>query len=465
MTTPNYRDANMVNRVTTNKDQEKFLAAKLLQRAHLKLVAASLCDKITQPKGSGLQAHFIRYKRMSLPMAPLAEGVPPLNNQIAVEEVTGTMDQWGDVLTITDVAELTTKHPLMKIAQELLSDNAQRVIDREVQLVMMAGTNVTYGDGIVTTRKAITTAMTIDDRGIIGRRIQLGNAGVPPREGPGNMDENARGKPASGSLLGGAKYVAVTGLEVSGDIQARAASAGLWVDIARYQNATPVYTGEVGTYLNFRWVETNFMPRLRRLGAVTAGALASGNALGANTPVVTAVDGGGTLTSATAHFFKVTRKDLSRGFEEEISEERSMTSTATGNNESFTFNFSGLASGYVYNVYMGVATGDANLRLVGENVAVDTTLTVGTIPGSAPTPPAGLNTTGPVSAVYPIYMLGAEALSWTGLQELKTYITGGEAVKGFDPLGQLRQLGYKFMGKTLIKDQTRLLRWEVASTF
>lgn len=461
-------NTNQIESSTTSSDREKWLRAKLLQRSHLKLVAASICDKETQPKGTGTTGTFVRYKRMSVPLAPLSEGVAPDNNTLALETVTSELDQWGDVLTITDVAELTTKHPLMKIATELLMDNAQRVIDREVQIVMLAGTNVTFGDGVVTTRKTITTAMKISDSGIIARRIALGNAGVPPREGPGNMSENARGRPAQGTLLGGAKYVAICGLEVSGDIQVTAASQGLWVDIARYQNAQSVYNGEVGTYLNFRWVETNFMPRFTRLGDTTDdtdGAIVSGNDFGTDTPVVTAVGSGGTFADATVLYFKVTRKDKTRGFEEEISEQQKMTGASGGGDNSFTFDFSGLTSGYVYNLYVGTASGDSNLKLAEENIEVGDTVTVTAASASTTTPPAGLNKTGPVTAVYPIYMVGQDAIGWVGLQNLETHITGDQAVVGVNPLKQLKQIGYKFMGKAVIKDQDRLLRWEVASTF
>ena len=48
----------------------------------------------------------------------------------------------------------------MQQATELLADNAQRVIDREVQKVWLAGTNVFYGDNTVTSRGAITSAVT-----------------------------------------------------------------------------------------------------------------------------------------------------------------------------------------------------------------------------------------------------------------------------------------------------------------
>ena len=46
---------------------------------------------------------------------------------------------------------------------KLLADNAARVMDREVTNVCLAGTNVTYGDGTVTTRTNITAAMVLDE--------------------------------------------------------------------------------------------------------------------------------------------------------------------------------------------------------------------------------------------------------------------------------------------------------------
>src|SRR3990172_3326310 len=134
-----------VSSTTTSSDQEKFLAAKLIARSHQKLIAASVCDKISMPQGAGLTANFVRYKRMNVPLVALTEGTDPTASAFTIATVTVTLDQWGDVIIITDVAQLTGKHPLVQQCIELLSDNAARVMDREVQLVWLAGTNVQFG--------------------------------------------------------------------------------------------------------------------------------------------------------------------------------------------------------------------------------------------------------------------------------------------------------------------------------
>ncbi len=453
--------ANEVTSSTTSSDQEKFLAAKLIKRSSLRLVASSVCDKLTQPDGTGTTAYFVRYTRMNVPLATLTEGTTPSNSTFTLASTTVTLDQWGDVITLTDVAQMTTSHPLLQQATELLADNAQRVIDREVQLVWIAGTNILYGDGSVTTRDAITTAMKASDSIIHKARVQLVDDGVPPRDGPAK--EDAKQESASGTFTRGSAYVGICGPQVMADIMQAGTSLGTWASVSMYNAADKLYKAEVGTWLGIRWVETNFIPKFVLLGNSTT-AVASTAAFGTNTPVVTAVDGGGSLASGATYYYKVTRKDLTRGFEEDISIEHTTAAAATGDNESFTFNFSSLTAGYVYNLYFGSATGDANLKLHTANIAVGTTVTVTAVSSSTTTAPANIDATSGPAAIYPIYILGAEACNWVGFQNLKTYLSKPGASTD-DPLDQRRTLGYKFMAKAMIRNQDNLLRVEVASSY
>lgn len=451
--------ANEITASTTSSDQEKFLAAKLLARSSLRLVASSVCDKLDQPEGTGSTAYFVRYKRMFVPMTTLTEGTTPANSTFSLETATVTLDQWGDVITLTDVAQLSTKHPLLNQAMELLADNAQRVIDREVQIVWFAGTNVLYGDASVTTRATITTSMKASDTILHKARVSLIDDGVPPRDGPAKQDAKAEG---AGTFTKGSAYVAVCGPQVMADIMQASTSLGSWASVSMYNSAERLYKAEVGSWLGIRFVETNFIPKITLLGNGTA-AVASGNAFGTNTPVVTAVDGGGTLTSATTYYYKVTRKDKLRGFEEDISIEHTTASAATANNESFTFNFTGLTAGYLYNIYFGSSTGDANLKLVSTgNHAVGDTVTVTAVSASTTTAPANVVSTG--NTVHPVYILGADACNWVSLSNLKVMLSK-EGATTDDPLNQRRTIAYKFFAKAMIRDQDRLLRLELASSY
>jgi N4-gp56 family major capsid protein len=451
---------------TFASDQEKFLASKLLSRSYLRLVCASVCDKIQQPNGAGLTANFVRYQRMNVPVTTISEGVDPAESSFSLGTVTVTLDQWGDVLTLSDVAQLTTKHPLLQQAIELLAENAARVMDREIQLVWLAGTNVQYGDGSVVSRATITSSMKMSDSVIHKARINLVDGGAPPRGGPSGSMVVEGGTAKASSINGGAQYVAICGPQVMGDIMQASTSLGSWASVAMYANTKALYASEVGSWLNIRWVETNFIPKFNILGNTTA-AVASTGSGGITGLVVTAVDGGGSLTSSTTFFWKVTRKNLLRGFEEDISIAHSTASTATGNNESFTFAFPSTA-GYVYNLYFDTVAGggtgtDATLGLVSSNIAASATVTVTANPAATTNPPGNVNSTG-TPTIHPVYIHGAESCNWVALQNLQTFLTKDMSTTD-NPLQLRRKVGYKFLAKAMIRDQSRMIRCEVAASY
>lgn len=451
-----------VNQATITVDQERFLASKMLSRTLYKLVSAQIAMKEKQPKGTGTTAHFVRYKRMGIPMVTLTEGADPTASSIELEELTVTLDQWGDIVDVSDIAELTAFHPLMTEITELLSDNAQRVIDREIQLVWLAGTNVQYGDATVTTRATITAAMTITDNIIHQQRVSLSIGGAPPFDAADSNDANdAKQVGAIKSVRQGKAYVAITDPNVMADVMKTGTSLGTWASVAMYANQMALYNAEVGTWLGFRWIETNFIPQYSINGGVIT-AVVSTNSYGTGTPVVTAVDGGGSLTSGATYYWKSVRKSVLDGFADEISIEHTMAAAATANNESFTFAWPATA-GYVYDLYFGSSTGDANLKLSASNVLPSVTTTVTAVSSSTTTAPANTNITG-TPTIHIVYFHGAGSTSWVGLQDLAFFVTKNESIIG-NVLQLKRAAGYKFMNKAMIRNQSYIRRLEIASLF
>lgn len=453
-----------ISNSTISNDQEKFLAAQLLMNAQQKLIAQSICDKVTQPKGAGLTAYFVRYTRMNVPVTTLTEGTDPTASDFSLAQVTVTLDQWGDTITLTDIAQLTAKHPLMQQAMKLLADNAQRVIDREVQIVWLAGTNVQYGDASVTARANITSTMKVSDTVLHKARINLVNGGAPMRDGPTKEQVIGQATSAS-SIQGNNKYVAVCGPEVYADIMGTSTSLGTFVSVAMYANQKALYNAEVGEWLGIRWVMTNFIPAFTLFGNTTA-AVASGATFGTGTPTVTISASGGSLATGT-YYFKVTRKDLLRGFEEAISIPHT-AAAVTGPSASIAFAFPATA-GYVYNLYFDKTSGggtsaDSNLGLVQQNIAAGTTVTVTAASASTTTAPANIKVDGTVAAVYSVYIFGATACAWVGFQNLEVMVTPDTATTD-NPLKLRRKVSYKFMGKTVITNQNFMLRLELAASY
>lgn len=458
-----------ISSTTTANDQEKFIAAKLIQRAYLSLVCASVCDRVDMPQGAGKTAYFVRYARMSVPLTPITEGTDPAANTFVLETVNVVLDQWGDSLELTDVAELTTKHPLLTEASNLLADNAQRVIDREVQIVWLAGTRVQYGDGTVTARRSVTAAMKISDTIIHNARVTLINAGAPPRDGPaGGYDVGSADAPKT--VGGVSAYVGVTDPAVTADIQTAGTSLGTWASVAMYANAKQLYNAEVGTWLRIRWVESNFVPKFRRLGNDTE-AVVSTNSFGTDTPVVTDnTADGGSLKANEKCYFKVTRKEKTRGFEEWISRDHYVQCANDGNDaHTLTFDFTNVDSAYVYSIYFETGSNDgtdAHMKLAVSNLdpAVTPTVKITAHQSTGSTAPDNTGFSVTAVTVHVVYLHGNESCNWVGLQNLQVMMSIDAATT--DNRFKLRRtIAYKFMGKAMIRDQDRMLRLEIASAY
>lgn len=446
---------NIINSVISY-DQEKFLVNKLLDRSSLRLVMGGLCDNISMREGAGLTAYMVRYKRMDVPLATLSEATTPTQSTFSLEQVTVTLDQWGDYLEISDVAQLTAKHPLMTQCVELLADNAARVMDREITIVMLAGTNVQYGDGSVASRGTITSSMIISDTIVQKVRVTMVNNGAPPRGGPSG---DAKQVATSGNFQNGNSYVAVCSPNVIGDVQRPSTSFGTWASAATYANAKALYASEVGTWQGVRFVETNFIPKFILFGGTTTAVAAGADA---GTGFTIAV-GAGSLSNAT-YYWKITRKDLQRGFEEAISIEHTTATGAGSSSLSFT---APATAGYVYNIYLGSSTGDANLKLAKENLAASAAYNVTAVSASTTTAPVSLRNSldgADPAAIHPVFVVGEAALAWAGFYKSRVMMSPTGATKD-DPLAQRRTVGYKFFGKAVIKDQTRMLRLELASAY
>src|SRR5262245_33382377 len=121
-----------------------YMQDELLDRAQKDTVFWNLCEKSTIPKGSGKTTQFTRYERLPLPEAPLEESVTPAATPITLSTVDAVLDQWGAVVSMSDIVVLIIKHPLVQQARELLTIQHNELVDREVQVVAMGSTNVYF---------------------------------------------------------------------------------------------------------------------------------------------------------------------------------------------------------------------------------------------------------------------------------------------------------------------------------
>lgn len=448
-----------VTKTTTTKDQEKYLVAKLLERSYNKLVMSSVCDNLPMREGAGDTAYMVRYKRMNVPVEALTEGVTPDASTIELEEITVQLDQWGDYMVLTDVVSLTTKHPLLQEARKLLADNAARVIDREITIVMLAGTTIQYFDGSIVTRAEVLNTHIMDNDVIGKASVTLARAGASPMGVKREDSKENEGSNYNGEMT----YIAIVGPEVKQDILRPSVNFGTFIQNNVYnQKGNGVTVGAIGKWAGCLWIETNFIPVFTLFGNKTA-AIATGVAPQGLTGVTLATSAAGTLTPAHVHGIKIVRRSKLRGFPENISMCKTHTLAALQTRMTFTFD-----DNYYYDLYVSAngLTTDASLKLVGtgyhgESVNVDS------VPTSTITAPANISVAGAgtdADAVHPVFIVGENAMAWCGFYKPR-FLVSPEGPTTEDPLAQRRTIGFKFFGKAVIKNNDFMMRLELASSF
>jgi len=441
-----------VNTVSSfQADVEQYIADKTLPLVRRQLVVYQFGDPLELPKGRGATYTATRYQRVPLPFAPLSEGVPPAGELLTIQQVSATALQWGDKITITDVAELTIKHPLFKKAVELTGLQVSETLERNTFNALMGFTQVNFVNSRGS-RASLVTGDVINIHEMNRAFSMLLTLGAPRFDGDEMTDTkieaNAGGARASSNPRTMPHYVAVLHPFVAGDFRENSAVNQAW----SYSDINRLYNYELGEWSGIRFCMSNLVPSFVGVAQITATAAGGGN-LGAGTYAV-----------------QVTASDNQNQFESRIYQVQ--TGLVVGANGTISVVLPAL-TGYTFNVYVSQpgSTSPVNLGLstagptVGPMQGQATQLAPGqtvviTGIGTAQVPPAAPATG---VTVYPTFIFGRGAYGQIKLDDVKfTYLKEGDKS---DPLNQLRIVGWKCFYGTLIQNQQFAMRLESTSAF
>lgn len=432
-------------------DVEAFIADETLPLARRQLVAYQFGDPLTLDKGRGLTYTATRYNRLPLPFAPLSEGVGPAQGQsMTISQVSATAQQWGDKVVITDVAEMTIKHPLFKKATELVALQMSETLERNTFNALMAGTQVNYVNSRGS-RAALQSTDYLDPTTVIRTNAALETLGAPRFMGDEQtdqkMDVDAGGSKASSDPRSMPHYAAIIHTLVVGDFRQVSSVITAW----SYSDLNRLYNYEVGEWGGIRFCKSNMVPSFTGVAQIN-GTNGTSGALATNT-----------------YYIQVTASDTQNQYESRIYQV-STSISVTGPTGSISVTLPAL-SGFTFNVYVGTTTSPQNLGLCASGptsgplsgqatqLAPNQTVVITGL-GTAQVPPAAPATG---VTVYPTFILGRGAYGQVVLDDAKfTYLTGADKS---DPLNQLRVIGWKMMYGTLIENQQFFARVESASAF
>jgi N4-gp56 family major capsid protein len=439
---------------TFSADIRNYIAEKVLPLAKRSLTAYQFADKLKLPAHMGTTYTATRYSRLNLPFAPLSEGVPSVGESMTISQSQGVAQQWGDSVTLTDVAELTIAHDVFKQAMKGASIQLSETLERNSYTGtngLMAGSNINYSNAKAS-RAALLATDVLSPHEINRAVNTLELSGAPKFGEPDSESYEVDAAAKKGTT--NPHYVAIVHPSSAQDMRENSTVSTAW----SYSDINRLYTNELGEWGGVRFTRSNMVPfwvgqaanysGATYTPATTGGALAAGN-------YVVQIVGARALTS----------------MEEVVLQQQAVTVGGTGAG-SISVVLPTLA-GYVFNVYISAvgaasvvnlglsASGPTTGPLAGQAVQLASGSTaVITAVGAAQVPPAAPATG---VSVYPTFVIGQNAYGAVELESAKfEYLK--EADKS-DPHNQLRLISWKIFYGMIILNQAFFMRIESGSAF
>lgn len=233
-------------RVQVTAENQSFYDKNLLFRAVPQFIHTKFAQIRDLPRQAGTNTiKFRRYTNLAAAKVALSEGVTPAGKQLSITDVTATVAQYGDFVTITDVLDYESVDPILMETGEILGDQFADTIDQLTCDILNAGTVLARAAArasrITIVAGDIMTA-TLIDTGIL--TLKNNNCRMIT-----SMVDASTGVNTSPI---GAAYVAINHTNLSPKIKAITG----FVKVENYSNKKDVMDGEYGYYNNTRFLES-----------------------------------------------------------------------------------------------------------------------------------------------------------------------------------------------------------------
>jgi N4-gp56 family major capsid protein len=170
---------------------------RLLRKAFPRLIHSLYAQTRDIPAGDSTVIKFRRYSLLTAATTALTEGVTPSGSQLSKTDISATVAQYGDYITLTDKLVFTTTDPVLNEANSVLAQQAGNTLDQLTRDVIVAGTTIQYAS-TAAARTDITAAMKLNLAEIqeAVRTLKQNNADkitemIDPSDGVGTMPVNA----------------------------------------------------------------------------------------------------------------------------------------------------------------------------------------------------------------------------------------------------------------------------------
>lgn len=180
------------------------------------------------------------YKDLPETTDHLIEGVTPEGLKYSLVDFATKVYQEGNFVPLTDKMLKYGLDKQLAISGKLLGKNAKNRMRSLLAATVFNGLNVRYAQGQTSRSDVVSNTKGITLADINAIKADFVRRGVEPVEG--------------------GKYIFLASPEIIADIKNLDGVNKSWIDVEKYGDQSGIINGEVGTFLGFRFIETNIVP-------------------------------------------------------------------------------------------------------------------------------------------------------------------------------------------------------------
>jgi len=189
---------------------------------------------------------FRRYGNLTAATTALSEGITPAGSALSITDITATVLQYGDFITVTDVLDYSSQDPILMEAAEILGDQMGDTIDQLTRDILAAGTNKYFAGSGHTLRVQVAAGEIITDA-LIKKVVRLLKNNKARR-----ITKMINATTGYNTTPVNASYIGICHPNTSYDLKA----ITNFVPVEKYSSTMSVIEGEIGKYDEVRFVET-----------------------------------------------------------------------------------------------------------------------------------------------------------------------------------------------------------------
>lgn len=230
-----------------------------LEVARPQLIYSKWSKKKRLKKGHGKQIKWRRPVPFDAATTPITEGITPAGRSMEYQEVTGTVDQYGDWGAISDVVQLISPDPVLTDYVSEFGEQESLTINTLMRNKLMGGSNAYFADGAAN-REAVTKSIQAADIEKIVLSLKKSKAKLLTKMM--NASTGINTTPLEACFIG------LVSLEVAADL--RKMETDGFVPVHKYASQSGVIEGEVGKGWGVRFVENSEAPMWEGAGGTPA---------------------------------------------------------------------------------------------------------------------------------------------------------------------------------------------------